>query len=49
VRLQSQSSVLTGSNDKYTLDQFAVEDIKSALKEFIILVHFDAIFVSHIV
>lgn len=33
VRLQSQSSVLTGSSEKYTLDQFAVEDIKSALKD----------------
>jgi len=33
VRLQSQSSVLTGTNDKYSLDQFAVQDIKSALKD----------------
>eukprot|EP00088_Acartia_fossae_P035951 TRINITY_DN370_c0_g1_i6.p1 TRINITY_DN370_c0_g1~~TRINITY_DN370_c0_g1_i6.p1 ORF type:complete len:633 (-),score=194.92 TRINITY_DN370_c0_g1_i6:154-2052(-) len=33
VRLQSQSSVLSGSNDKYALDQFAVADIKSVLKD----------------
>lgn len=32
VRLQSQSSVLSG-NEKYTLDQFAVSDVKSVLRD----------------
>jgi len=33
VRLQSQSSVLAGATDKYSLDQFAVADIKTVLKD----------------
>ena len=32
VRLQSQSSVLSGT-EKYTLDQFAVSDVKSVLRD----------------
>jgi len=33
VRLQSQSAVMSGASEKYTLDQYAVSDIKAVLRE----------------